>query len=575
MAGKRIFNDNPTLAPASGGGQPAIALPFYEPRAMTAGVEQLDITKALDRRQRAPQAWQTAAWSFAKQIGEIKYAFNLTANITSRARFYAGLIDNNDEAPVDVESFVRSVGEAVESQQHADSLLEAAKIADEAIRDFFRGGQARLTRILAWNLQVVGEAYIFDNYGKWDVASTNEIIWGDPVRVNRSRVGGRQGEAAGQPLKQGAYVARVYREDPQYAADADSNMLGVLDACEQVVLSDQQMRMMTRSRFAAPIWSIPAGTTSLNGKDIDEAVRELAQGPIEDEASLYSIVPLLIQLPPEGKMERLDLGRTVTEADIKLQENYLQRILDGLDIPKDMVSGMDGVRYSNALAVNDNYYKGHIEPLIVLICDILTYAYLRPMLHKAGVSEDIMDRFVVWYNPAAIVTRPDRSASADTGAAAGRISDAAWRRAHGYSEHDAPTPDEVLRRLAIARAVIPPDMSPALIEMLNPEFFNQERQAGQDAAGIPGDVAQLLEGGPGLSEATPAADGAAPPTESAPPAASPTSIPPLDPERAAEINRALQGPSDGAGEFTETEGQTEATSGGELSRGGTMPPRPR
>lgn len=574
MAGKRIFNDNPIVAPSTGADEPLKAVPYLEPRAMTAGVEQLDLTKAIDRRQRAPQAWQTAAWAYAKQIGEIKYAFGLTANITSRARFYAGLIDNNDEAPVDVESFLASV-ESVDSEQHADSVLEAAKVADEAIRDFFRGGQARLTRILAWNLQAVGEAYIFDNHGKWDVASINEIIWGDPVRLNRSRIGGRQGEAAGTPLKQGAYIARVYREDPQYAGDADSNMLGVLDACEQVVLSDQQMRMMTRSRFSAPVWTVPSGTVSLNGKAIDEAVRELAQGPVEDEASLYTIVPLLLQVPEGQKIERQDLGRTVTEADITLQENYLQRILDGLDIPKDMVSGMDGVRYSNALAVNDNYYKGHIEPLIVLICDILTYAYLRPMLHKAGVPAEILERFVIWYNPAAIVTRPDRSSSADTGHAKGLISGTAWRRAHGYSEHDAPTDDEILRQLAIARAVIPPDMSPALIEMLNPAFFAKERQAGQDAAGIPSDVAQLLDGGQALPEASPTADGTAPPAESSVPAAQPTGIPPLNPERAEAINKALQGPSDGAGEFTETEGQTESTSGGELQRGGTMPPRPR
>jgi hypothetical protein len=199
-----------------------------------------------------------------------------------------------------------------------------------------------------------------------------------------------------------------------------------------------------------------------------------------------------------------------------LQENYLQRVFDGLDIPKDMISGMEGVRYSNALAVNDNYYKGHIEPLIVLISDILTYAYLRPMLHKAGVPDEIKDRFVVWYNPAAIVTRPDRSASADAGLANGSIS-------------------------------------------------------GQDAAGIPSDVAQLLEGGTGVESPTPAAEGA----PAAPAAPGAVTEQPTDPSRAEEINRALNAPSDGAGEFLETEGQAESTDGGDLSRGGSMPPRPR
>ncbi len=564
MAGRRIFKDN-SPGTAVEGGTPAEAVEYSAPRAMTAGVEQLDLDKKTNRS-RASQPWQTAAWGYSKQIGEIKYAFGLTANITSRARFYAGIIDNNDEPPVDVEGFLKNV-ESVESEQHAAHLTEAAKFADEALRDLFRGGQARLTRILALNLQVTGEAYLFDNYGKWDVASLSEIKWGDPVRLQRSKYGERQGQASGTPMKEDVYIARVYREDAEYAADADSNMVGVLDSCEQVVLFDQMMRTITRSRLSAPFWTVPSGTKALNGKPLDEAVREMVQQAVEDESSLYTIAPLFIELPENTKIEQVELGRKVDDAMVQLQENYLQRILDGLDIPKDMVSGMEGVRYSNALAVNDNYYKGHIEPLIVLISDILTYAYLRPMLHKAGVEGEIIDRFVVWYNPAAIVTRPDRSASADTGLANKSISHEAWRRAHGYSEHDAPTPEELLRRLALERAVIPPDMSPALIEMINPDFFEKARAAGQESAGIPQDVASLLEGGTGTGEAAPAA----PATEA--PAA--TGEMPTDPERAEIIKQTLAAPSDGAGEFTETEGQEEAAGGGEAPQGGTMPPRPR
>lgn len=566
MAGRRIFRD-PKAESVVQGGTPAVAAEYDAPRAMTAGVEQLDLTKKEDRRKRS-QAWQDAAWAYADQIGEIKYAFGLTSNITSRARFYAGVIDNNDEPPVDVESFLRSV-ESVESSQHASRLLDAAKVADEAIRDLFGGGQARLTRILAMNLQVVGEAYLFDNHGKWDVASINEIIWGDPPRLHRSKYGERQGQANGAPMKQGAYTARVYREHAQYAADADSNMLGVLDACEQVALFDKMMRTITRSRMSAPAWFLPAGTVTLNGKPLDEAVRELVQGPVEDESSLYTIAPLIFQLPEGAKIDTADLGRKVDDGMVSLQENYLQRILDGLDIPKDMVSGMEGVRYSNALAVNDNYYKGHIEPLIVLISDILTYAYLRPMLHKAGIDSEILDRFVVWYNPAAIVTRPDRSSSADTGYEKRILSEAAWRRANGYSEHDAPDQDELIRRIALEKASIPPDMTPALIESINPGFFAAQRAAGQAEAGIPADVSQLLDGGTPTETSDPGAAPAPGPT------AETTNLQPTDETRAEEINNALNGPSDGTGSFEETEGQTRASNGDKPPQGGTMPPRPR
>lgn len=565
MAGKRFFDNNNIPDSVVAGGTPAEATEYNGARAMTAGVEQLDLTKRQDKR-RQSQAWQTAAAAYADQIGEVKYAFGLTANISSRARFYAGIIDNTNDPPVEVDSFLSSIVK-VDSPQRSSSLLEASKIADDAIRDLFRGGQARLTRILALNLQVTGEAYIFDNHGIWDVASVKEITWGEPPRLNRSKYSSRPGQAIGVPFKQGAYVARVYREHPMYSQDADSNMLGVLDSCEQVVLFDQMMRTITRSRMSAPVWAVPSGTVALNGKPIDEAIRELVQQPIEDESAMYTIAPLILQLPPDTKMEKLDLGRTVDDAMVKLQENYLQRIFDGLDIPKDMISGMEGVRYSNALAVNDNYYKGHIEPLIVLISDILTYAYLRPMLHKAGVSSEILDLFVVWYNPSAIVTRPDRSSSADTGQAKGLISDAAWRRAHGYSEHDAPNENEVIKHLTIARAAIPPDMSPILIESLNPSFFAEARKANQQSSNMPSDVAQLLQGEIPTSE-NPA------PVPGAEDTASPEQQP-LDPERTKEIYRLLNEPSDGTGEFNETQGQSNANSGNDINQGGNMPPRPR
>lgn len=591
MASRRFFEDDSTNDTGVPDGERAAAVAFSEPRAMTAGVEQLDINKAIDRN-RKTHAWQTAAWGFSDSIGAIKYAFGLTANIASRARFYAGIIDNNDEPPTDVESFLAGV-EDIESEHHATRTTDAAKIADEAIRDLFRGGQARLTRLLALNLQVAGEAYLLDNHGIWDIASISEMKWGDPPRLQRSRFGERAGQVSGVPVKQNAFIARVYREHPEYQGDADSNMIGVLDDCEQVALFSKMMRVITRSRLSAPVWAFPAGTTTLDGKPIDEAIRELVQMPIEDEASLYTVAPLVLQLPPEGKIEKLELGRQVDESMVQLQENYMQRILDGLDIPKDMVSGMEGVRYSNALSVSDNYYKGHVEPLLVLISDILTYAYLRPMLHRAGVDSELIDRFVVWYNPAAIVTRPDRSASADQGYGQKLISGKAWRRAHGWSEHDAPDEDELLRRLAQERAVIPPDMSPVLIESLNKSFFEKARSQGQANAGIPSDVAQLLQGETPTPGAAPdeVPDAAAPPPEpEAPEEPSPSSedtpaglngveTQPTTPERGEEIEEVLQqrmnAPSDGSGEFTETEGQTEERSGGRVRPGGTMPPRPR
>jgi hypothetical protein len=111
-------------------------------------------------------------------------------------------------------------------------------------------------------------------------------------------------------------------------------------------------------------------------------------------------------------------------------------------------------------------------------------------------------------------------------------------------------------------------MQPDLIEMIWPEFFAKQRAQGQAEAGIPSDVADLLSG------ETPLEEGAVPAPDAGPPATT-AEEPVDDAARAEEINRALNEPSDGDGAFIETEGQTEASKGGKVPPGGTMPPRPR
>jgi hypothetical protein len=80
---------------------------------------------------------------------------------------------------------------------------------------------------------------------------------------------------------------------------------------------------------------------------------------------------------------------------------------------------------------------------MLLIADALTVVYLRPYLKAQGFTESEVDRIVVWYDPSAVATRNDKAADADSGFDRGAISYDSWRRAHGFSSMDAPTPNEL------------------------------------------------------------------------------------------------------------------------------------
>jgi hypothetical protein len=153
------------------------------------------------------------------------------------------------------------------------------------------------------------------------------------------------------------------------------------------------------------------------------------------------------------------------------------------------------VKYSNALQIDESLYKAHIEPLMLLIADALTVVYLRPFLIANGFEESQVNRIVVWYDPSAIATRNDRAADADAGYDRMAVSANTWRRAHGFSDQDAPTPTEVAIRLLQEKGVITPEFTEAMLGAVAPDVMNQIRgsQQANSVAPLPPEVEQALQ----------------------------------------------------------------------------------
>ena len=534
---RRFFPDGEQSSPDEQS-RPAESAPFNAPRSMVAGATIIDLRKrGGGQKIQSTQAWQESAWQYYDQVGEVKFAFNLFAQVVSRALLYAALIEDSSEVPVEAQAFLKSLEERASGAAHSTKVAEAARLADEALRELTSESQSELLRQFSLNLSVPGECYLVHDVAmeKWIVASISELKGGDPPQLQLRREnnqGGATNLGGGRTLPRTAYVARIWRSHPRWSAEADSSMLGALDQLEKVVLFDQVMRTISRSRLGAGVIFIPTGLSPANGMSLAEALTEVTVKPVEDEAIETTVTPLLLTGPPElgEKIKRIDLARPIDDQMLALSQDAMDRSLASLDIPKSIVSGMADTRYANALVIDDSLYKAHIEPMILAICDALTTVYLRPKLRKAGVDEEIIDRLVVWYNPAQIVTRPDRSQAANEGYDRYLLSGTAWRRARGYSDLDQPDESELLQRLALEKVQIPQDLGDTLVKALAPEFFKQASAAGAAEAGVPPELTDLLDGAPA----------AAP--EEAPNAESPM--------------------------------RTDEASGGELSQGGSQPPRP-
>jgi len=190
----------------------------------------------------------------------------------------------------------------------------------------------------------------------------------------------------------------------------------------------------------------------------------------------------------------------------------MDRIMQGLDIPKDIVAGLANVKYTNAQTIDDSLIRSHIEPLAILLCDALTVGYLRPMLKSAGVSEFELDNYVIWYDSTDVAAKPNRADDATAGYDKYALSGSAWRREHGFLDADAPTPTELVLRLLEDKGTLSPELVEALLQVYAPQVMAQVRAVSQanNPAPLPQDVVSALGG-----EAPP---GDSPPEGGEPPA---------------------------------------------------------
>lgn len=438
-------------------------------------------------RERSVDQQQQLAWKYYRRVPEVRSAYNYYSSVASRVRLFGGWSSEDADAPVPIGG-----AGGVDRDLVTATRYEMEKLGTGP------GGMPGLIRSMVLNMLVPGEGFLVGVNGTYRFRSTSEIkfedIGGSDGKVE-SRVKlctSRHNPNRGTYLDKGAFIARVWRNDPEFSEDPDSALYGLFDDCEDLLLTGRLIRASIRSKLAAGILLVadelrfqrssdPDGTTA--DPDTDPFEEELIMAltdPIGDTDSPSEIMPLIGRVPSEfiegdKGMKLISLGREFDPQLIERYKQLLQRVLNGLEIPADLVTSLHNVRYSNSQALMEDFLKSYIEPMIVWICEALTTVYLRPKLIARGFDKDQVSRISVWYDPSPVVTRPDRSDAADNGYERMLVSGRTWREAHGFTELDKPSNVELVQRIGLT-GQMPPENMIDILRGLAPDLIQRIEQ---------------------------------------------------------------------------------------------------
>lgn len=506
--------------------------PYSADRPLVASAERINLRKKggvnalLDRPYKE---WQRDAWMYYDAIAEIKYAFTLLGAVMSRIRLYPAIILDPDAPPQSTTIIKRREAGQSDDETSEDTLKDMVRpeeITDEVmkymetlVKDLGsgNGGIPGLQRAYALNMAVAGECYLCQIDGRWTVRSSEEVIIREtdskPVlRTMRTLSNRVTGSNSDRELPTNTYIGRIWRSHPRYSSEPDSSMLGLLEMCDELLTLQRMIRAIARSKMNAglllvddsvTVSSQPLGETAEEDEEsVDMFDQELLQAIVStvgDESSAFTVSPMVARVSGgesgvDNKIKYVQFNREADRQLVERADRALERILQGIDVPKDIVTGLANVKYSNAVQIDEGLYKSHVEPAELLLVDSLTAIYFRQALKAKfpDLSEDALSKCVIWYDPTEVVTKPDPAHAAEKLYENYEISGDAFRRAFGFADTDAPDEDEVANRLAIEKATLPPEIVSALVKHLLPSVFKEQQQAAVDKSGMPESARQML-----------------------------------------------------------------------------------
>lgn len=420
-----------------------------ESRTITAAVQMLSARRINRRGKQAPtsvqSAWQLEAWEFYDRIGEFRFAANLVANAVSRCSLIAGRLDPG-------------AGEVVPVDDGTPADLVAEWAGGPP-------GQRQFLKRAAQHLSVPGDSYFVGR-----MLPADELDAGGPVEEWRPWSTEEARHAAGgwsiNPgdgtvnLGPDDVIFRCWLPSPRRWIEAESpaksalSVLREIDGLTARIMAEIDSRLAGNGLLILPQeFEFPKGQGDINEStgeaDFVETLLDYMITPIKDRGSAAAVVPLIITAPGDmiGHAQHLRFWSELDGATKDLREDALTRFARAVDIPKEVVLGLSDSNHWSAWAIDRDTVQLHIAPLLAVICFALTVGWYRPALEAAGVAD--ADQYVLWFDTSPLEIKPDKSDAAKDAYDRFAIGPTAYRREIGFTDDDAPTPDELKEMLLV------------------------------------------------------------------------------------------------------------------------------
>lgn len=344
--------------------------------------------------------WQREAWRFYHIIPELHYAANYIGAACSRVRVFIESL--NEYGVPDGE-----VTEEVEIASIADTLFGGARNRAQALKSI------AINQTVAGECYAVGRARRGYATDKWYIASTTEL-----KRRNR-QYAINFGYGNEELLKTSDLIVRLWTPDEErhYLADSPTQAcLPVLQELEELMLFE--FSQIDSRSVAAGVVFLPAemsngpsdsSTMPQSADDVFNQVALAARASRTGRGVAAGVVPQFIEIPGEyiGKMQDkpMTFSSELSDKMKDYKESAVRRLATGLNMPSEILLGMGDVNHISVWSIEESFVKIQVEPMMSLICDGLTTAYLAPLLVSLGKDPN---RYRIGFDTAPLTVRASR-----------------------------------------------------------------------------------------------------------------------------------------------------------------------
>lgn len=466
----------------------------------------------------AKQGWHARAWEMYDVVGEVKGGGRFMESACSRVKIALGITPGlgQDAVPLHDATERGLVSGAPGSpddeiaQEEPVTNAGTVALAEELAANLINGQESEGSLLGGWGVKsfVVGEGWVIGYVDRdpitgaeqecWLCVSADEVLPNDNAKDGQANVLIRRMPSAGDAvmssgsgdtatdivLPADSFILRVWRKHARWGLLSDSNLHGCLDECDELRVLDASIKATGLSRINAGVLVVANeveprvvlepdegddNENPVNDPLLVEIVKHTTT-PVADPGSASAVAPFVMRVPAKvddvpakDLVFKLDLGRTMDPEVVRRCEYLRNRIGATLELPSDRITGDTGsMNHWNAWLIDEETYRLYVAPTVQPLMDALTTKYLRQRLEASGVPAQEAEHFVLFADPTELVTRPNRVDNATAAHDAMAIGDEAFRTALGFGDEDAPTPDEVVRRVIQRQTVLPADVIPLL-----------------------------------------------------------------------------------------------------------------